>query len=155
MSEVRCRRGDELTPAELHALLQLRVAIFVVEQNCPYQEIDGRDLDPSTEHVWIEDDAGVAATIRVLADPDNGPSAVKIGRVVTRVDRRGEQLSAQLIRHTLARLGAVESRLEAQSHLVDYYAGFGYRPNGPEYLEDGIPHTPMLRPAPQPERQAT
>ena len=148
MPEVRCRRGDELTAAELHALLQLRVAIFVVEQECAYQEIDGRDLDPTTEHLWIEDDQGVTAAVRVLADRANGPTAVKVGRVVTRADRRGEQLAARLIQTAHDRLGPVESRLEAQSHLVGYYGNFGYVADGPEYIEDDIPHTPMFRPAP-------
>lgn len=122
------------------------MAVFVVEQECPYQEVDGRDLDADTLHMWIEDDDGIAAYIRILADPDHGSEAVKIGRVVTRSDCRGRQLSASLIRSALQELPGAESRLEAQSHLVGYYRTFGYEPSGPEYIEDGIPHTPMTRP---------
>lgn len=137
--------GPELSSRDLHDILRLRVNVFVVEQECPYPEIDGRDLDADTRHVWISDADGVAAYIRVLADPENGPDARRIGRVITRADRRGEQLAAKLIRSTLDQLGASDTRLEAQSHLVGYYAMFGYHPSGDDYLEDGIPHTPMTR----------
>lgn len=137
--------GPDLTLDQLHAILALRVAVFVVEQECPYQEIDGRDLEPETRHVWIEDGNGIAAYIRILSDPANGPTARRIGRVVTRPDRRGEQLSSSLIQASLEQLGAIDTRLEAQSHLTDYYRGFGYEPDGPEFIEDGIPHTPMSR----------
>lgn len=137
--------GPDLALEQLHSILDLRVAVFVVEQECPYQEIDGRDLEPETQHVWIEDDRGIAAYIRILSDRANGETARRIGRVVTRSDRRGEQLSSQLIRASLERLGAVDTRLEAQSHLINYYRGFGYEPDGPEFIEDGIPHIPMAR----------
>ena len=137
--------GHLLTLEQLHAFLELRVAVFVVEQECAYQEIDGRDLEPETRHVWIEDDKGVAAYIRILGDPEHGPSARRIGRVVTRSDRRGEKLAAQMIRASLEQMPGQDTRLEAQSHLVGYYRGFGYEPDGPEFIEDGIPHTPMLR----------
>ena len=136
--------GAQISAKQLHAILRLRVDVFVVEQDCAYAEVDGRDLQPDTEHVWIEDEAGIAAYIRLL-DTD---STVQIGRVVTRQDRRGEQLSARLIASTLRRLGPTETRLEAQTHLVDYYRNFGYEPGGVEYIEDGIPHTPMVRPVP-------
>jgi len=141
--------GPALTLEQLHAILELRVAVFVVEQECAYQEVDGQDLEPETEHVWIEDDVGIAAYIRILGDAEHGPAARKIGRVVTRPDRRGEQLAAALIRSSLDRLAGLDTRLEAQTHLVGYYGTFGYESCGPEYIEDGIPHTPMARRAPQ------
>ena len=78
--------GPDLTLQQLYAFLELRVAVFVVEQECPYQEIDGRDLEPETEHVWIEDESGVAAYIRILSDREHGPDARRVGRVVTRPD---------------------------------------------------------------------
>ncbi len=137
--------GPELEARELHDVLQLRVEVFVVEQECAYPELDGRDLEATTRHVWISDDQGIASYIRVLADAPNGVDARRIGRVVTRPDRRGEQLAARLIRVTLDRLGPIDTRLEAQSHLVGYYSTFGYEPSGHEYIEDGIPHTPMTR----------
>ena len=144
MSDEHVVVGSDLSAEQLHAILRLRIDVFVVEQECAYPEIDGRDLEADTEHVWIEDDIGITAYIRLLADD----GAIRIGRVVTRPDRRGEQLAARLINSTLERLGPIDTRLEAQSHLVDYYRGFGYEPDGAEYVEDGIPHTPMLRPVP-------
>jgi len=142
---VNAAAGPDLTLEQLHAFLKLRVAVFVVEQECAYQEVDGRDLDPDTHHVWIEDDAGVAAYIRILGDEENGAGACRIGRVVTRRDRRGEQLAAHVIQACLDQMPGRDTRLEAQTHLVDYYGSFGYEPCGSEYVEDGIPHTPMLR----------
>ena len=78
--ELLHRTGPELTPAELYALLRLRTEVFVVEQACPYQELDGRDLEPGTDHLWLADGAGVAAGIRILTEPDpagdpHGPDA--------------------------------------------------------------------------------
>lgn len=137
--------GPELSTRELHDILRLRVDVFVVEQECPYPELDGRDLDADTRHVWLEDSIGVASYVRVLADTPNGTEARRIGRVVTRPDRRGEQLAGQLLHAVLERLGPVDTRLEAQSHLTAFYGAFGYEPSGAEYIEDGIPHTPMAR----------
>lgn len=137
--------GPELTARELYEILRLRVDVFVVEQECPYPELDGRDLEAETRHVWVEDATGVASYVRVLADQPNGSDARRIGRVVTRPDRRGEQLAGQLLSAILNRLGPVDTRLEAQSHLTSYYGTFGYEPSGAEYIEDGIPHTPMAR----------
>lgn len=135
--------GPELSARQLHDLLRLRVDVFVVEQDCPYPEIDGNDLRADTEHVWIADDAGPAVYVRLLAV---GSGTVRVGRVVTRADRRGESLARRLIQSCLDRLGPIETRLDAQSHLVDWYRGLGYEPDGAEFMEDGIPHTPMVRP---------
>lgn len=137
--------GDQLTASQLHEILRLRVDVFVVEQNCPYHEIDGLDLCPDTEHAWFEDQRGVTAYVRVLGV---GTDDVRVGRVVTRADHRGGGVAASIIEAALERLGSVETRLEAQSHLVDYYGRFGYLADGAEYLEDGIPHTPMRRTVP-------
>jgi ElaA protein len=140
----RVARFDELTARELHDLLRLRVDVFVVEQECAYPELDGRDTEPGTEHVWFADDAGPTAYLRVLAEPDGG---VRIGRVVTRADVRGSGAAARLVADVLARHDGTPAALEAQSYLVGFYARFGFAPAGPEYVEDGIPHVPMRRPA--------
>ena len=144
MLEVRSCAGDALDAATLYALLRLRSAVFVVEQACAYQELDGRDLSADTLHVWCGDErGGVEAGIRVLTDADGRR---RIGRVVTRPDARGRGLARQLIQWTLDRLGPVETVLDAQSHLRSYYEGLGYEVDGPEFVEDGIPHLPMRRP---------
>lgn len=135
--------GPDLTAEQLHDLLRLRVDVFVVEQVCPYHEIDGRDLEPETEHWWFETDGGIGASVRVLSDP----AGRRIGRVVTRINRRGEGLAGRLIRSVLARHGHLTTVLDAQSHLRTFYESLGYQVTGPEFIEDGIPHLPMTRPA--------
>ena len=77
---LRTARFADLTPFEVYALCRLRVDVFVVEQECPYPELDGRDVEPATVHLWAEVDGEVAATIRVL---DDGATRA-IGRVATR-----------------------------------------------------------------------
>jgi ElaA protein len=146
MVEVRSCPGDRLDAATLYALLRLRSVVFVVEQECPYLDLDGRDLRPDTLHLWCEDDEGeVTASVRVLAEIGGGH---RIGRVVTRAEARGRGLARQLIRWALAELGPVETVLDAQSHLRGFYERLGYVVDGPEFVEDGIPHLPMRRPAP-------
>ena len=135
------RRFDELTAAELHAFLRLRCDVFVVEQECPYPELDGRDIEPGTEHVWLADDGGILAYLRTLAEPDG---STRIGRVVTAPSARGRGLAGRLVHHVGARTPG-DIVLDAQSHLVDWYRRLGYEVDGPEFVEDGIPHVPMRR----------
>jgi ElaA protein len=133
---------SDLTPALLHDLVALRIDVFVVEQKCPYPELDGRDVEPDAEQVWTQDDRGPTACLRVLTDPDG---AARIGRVCTRADARGRGLAAALITDVLDRTADRVVVLEAQSHLAGWYGRFGFRADGPEYVEDGIPHLPMRR----------
>jgi predicted GNAT family N-acyltransferase len=138
---LRHARFAELTPFEVYALCRLRVDVFVVEQECPYPELDGRDVEPATEHLWIERHGEVAATIRVL---DDGATRA-IGRVATARRFRGQGLAARLMEEGLARYGDGPLTLGAQAHLEGWYERFGFRRNGPGYVEDGIPHVPMRR----------
>jgi ElaA protein len=133
----------ELEPETLYLILQLRADVFVVEQECAYLDLDGRDLEPTTRLLWIADDndgRSVIATARILDDVD----ARRIGRIVTRRDRRNERLATQLVEHFLATTDG-PWRLEAQAHLATWYGRFGFAVDGPEYLEDGIWHVPMFR----------
>lgn len=135
----------DLDPATLYAILRLRTDVFVVEQECPYPELDGRDLEPSARQLWIDGpDGTVAATLRLLRDA-NGDA--RIGRVATAVDARGAGLAAQLMTRAIELAGDAEIVLDAQSHLTSWYARFGFAPDGDEFVEDGIPHTPMRRTA--------
>jgi ElaA protein len=133
-------RFAELDPATLYALLRLRTDVFVVEQACPYPELDGRDTEPGTLHVWTSDETGPAAYLRVLEEPDGG---VRLGRVCTRADVRGRGLAAGLVRDALGRVRGRPVSLHAQTHLAGWYRRFGFVVSAPEYVEDGIPHTPM------------
>lgn len=137
--------GDELSASQTYAILRLRVDVFVVEQECPYPELDGRDLLTSTRHLWIEaeDPAdGVLACLRVL---EESGGVHRIGRVCTSGKARGGGLAARLMHAALDGIGDDESVLDAQTYARGFYARFGFRSEGAEYLEDGIPHVTMRR----------
>lgn len=136
------RTFEELTAGQLYALLRLRVDIFVVEQQCAYPELDGRDAHRGTTHYWADLDGVPVATLRVLRDA----ALTTIGRVATAADHRGRGYAAVLMRAAIDDVGAGDIGLEAQRHLHDWYAGFGFARAGEDYVEDGIPHLPMLRP---------
>ena len=128
---------DQLTTRQLHDLLRLRCDVFVVEQNCPYAEVDGLDL--VARHVWIDSDGDIVAALRVIPDDDH----VKVGRVVTHPQHRSRGLARRLLLHVLDDTHMVE--IEAQAHLADWYRGFGFELTGPEFDLDGIAHVPMKR----------
>jgi ElaA protein len=134
---------DALT---LYRILALRSEVFVVEQNCVYLDPDGRDLEPDAVQLWAEADGEVLATLRLLRDPDG---RARIGRVATVPAARRSGIAGQLMTRALDLAGPVEVVLGAQSYLQGWYARFGFALDGPEYVEDGIPHVPMRRPARQ------
>ncbi len=140
---IETRTAAEITAAELYPLLRLRVDVFVVEQDCPYPELDGRDLLPDTLQVWAHEDGEVLGCLRVLRAAGDEPA---IGRVATAATARGRGIAAALIAHgiTLCRPGAT-IHLHAQAHLEDWYGRFGFVRSGAGYDEDGIPHVPMTR----------
>ncbi len=140
-SAVRSATFAELDTRTLYAILRLRVDVFVVEQACAYAELDGRDVETTTVHVWTSDDRGPTAYLRVLADSE----AWRIGRVCTRADSRGSGLAAALMQDTLGRLVDRPLILDAQAHLAGWYERFGFQADGAEFVEDGIPHIPMRR----------
>ncbi|MGY1711169.1 GNAT family N-acetyltransferase [Geodermatophilus sp. SYSU D00758] len=138
---LRTARFADLTPFEVYALCRLRVDVFVVEQQCPYPELDGRDTEPATVHLWFEEDGAVLATIRLL---DDGATRA-IGRVATAAPARGRGLAARLVEAGLGLCGGTPVTLGAQAHLEGWYKRFGFRRSGPGYVEDGILHVPMRR----------
>lgn len=139
---------DALSLMEFHELLKLRVDVFVVEQNCPYPELDGQD--PSAIHIVGRDaDGAMVAVARILPPaPDDVPH---IGRIAVRQDLRGQGIAKELMNIALEevakRYGTRRSALAAQSHLEQFYASLGYVRQGPDYPWDGIPHVDMLRTA--------
>jgi ElaA protein len=138
MSQVRVARFNELDAPTLYALLRLRVDVFVVEQACPYPELDGRDTEPQTQHLWVQDAGTVVAYLRVLEDP----AASRIGRVCVALEARGQGVAERLMQEALVRTtGPVV--LDAQSHLANWYARLGFLVDGARFVEDGIPHVPM------------
>lgn len=127
----------ELTSLQLHGILRLRSDVFVVEQQCAYADIDGRDADPDTQHLWIEEDGDVVATLRILH-----AGVPQIGRIVTRADRRGVGLASELLRTALTHVSR-PVELKAQARLDSWYESFGFLRCSDEWMEDGIPHVRM------------
>lgn len=134
----------ELDPYTLYALLRLRAEVFVLEQDCVYVDLDGLDTEPATRHLWVERAGAPVAYLRILA-----AGGYRIGRVVVAKQARGKGLAGRLMEAALELVGEHRSELHAQSYLVEFYRRYGFEPSGPQSLEDGIPHTPMVRAAPR------
>jgi ElaA protein len=126
-----------------YAVWRLRQDVFVVEQQCPYPDLDGRDDEPGTRHVLLRDDDTVLGYARVL---DDDP-LWRIGRMLLAKPARGQGLADHVMRtalHVVDQLDASRDVvLDAQAPLATWYATFGFEVVGEEYLEDGIPHLPM------------
>jgi ElaA protein len=138
--EVHEAHLDELTPRTLLGILAVRQDVFVVEQNCVYADIDGRDADAETLQLWIEDSAGrVLSTLRLLPEAGGGH---RIGRVATLTAARGRGYSGALLKRAIE-LAELPIVMSAQSYLVDWYARFGFEVCGERWVEDGIEHAPM------------
>jgi len=137
---------DELETRELYQILQLRSEVFVVEQNCVYQDMD--DKDYSALHIIGIRNNGVMAYTRVFKPGDYFKEA-SIGRVVVKKAERGYGYASHIMEYSLKaisdRFGPVPVRISAQKYLMDFYNSLGFVKKGNEYLEDGIPHIAMLR----------
>ena len=143
--ELYIKHFSELTSAELYRIAKARIAIFVIEQNCPYQELDGKDLD--AWHVWYEDEDGVAAYCRVLDKGVSYENEQSIGRVITvkRGCGLGYKVMCEGIRVAQDKYGAKAIRISAQKYAKGFYEKCGFKQVSDEYLEDDIPHIQMLR----------
>ena len=136
---------DGLTTNELYAILQLRSEVFVVEQNCVYQDVDGKDKKSFHLMAWQGDE--LAACTR-LVPPGVSFSEASIGRVITSPKYRGLGIGITLleksISHILETYATDKIRIGAQLYLQKFYEGFGFVTEGEEFLEDGIPHIEMV-----------
>jgi ElaA protein len=129
-----------LDPLTAYSLWKLRQDVFVVEQRCPYPDLDGRDLEPETRHVVLEDAHGaVVGCARVLDDGD----VWRIGRVALHRTARGKGLADALMHTALQVCRGRDVVLDAQEPLTSWYASFDFEVDGAMFLEDGIPHVPM------------
>lgn len=142
-TDLRAQPFAELDPLVAYRLWALRSRVFVVEQEAAYLDLDGRDTEPGTWHLWCADAGGVpVATLRVL---DDG-GVWRVGRVATDAAHRGRGLAGTMMQEVLSRWGSEAVVLDAQVYLRDWYAGFGFVVTGDPYEdEDGIPHVPMRR----------
>ena len=136
---------DEISGRELYEILQLRVNVFIVEQDCPYAEVDGNDFDAI--HITCKDEKGIAAYTRLLPKGVKYESA-SIGRVIVRADLRGTGLGHMLmeraIHQVLEKWKPSEIFLQAQIHLEDFYKRHGFNTISQPYTDDGIPHIDMI-----------
>lgn len=141
------KKWGELTPAELYAFLKLRTDVFFVEQRIDEEELDNRDQEPTTEHLWISDAAGTAAYLRLLRDdsPSHLDARRILGRLAVRADRRGEGLAQLLVTRAIELRGAEAIVLHAQHYIAPLYSNFGFREFGEVYVEASIPHISMYR----------
>ncbi len=139
---------SELSVPQLYALLKLRSAVFVVEQHCAYQDVDGDDLVGENRHLLGWRDGELVAYARILKSEDEFEPVV-IGRVIVSAAVRGEKLGYQLMEQALASCRQNWPQkaiyLGAQAHLQKFYASFGFVPVTDVYDEDGIAHIGMAR----------
>jgi ElaA protein len=139
--------AKDLDAATLYELLKLRVEVFVVEQATPYPELDGRDLLAETRHFWLENAEGqVISTLRLMEEHPAGQKAFRIGRVCTKRSDRGRRHAARLLQAALAEVGDYPCHINAQTYLAEMYGRHGFVRDGEEFLDDGIPHVPLVKP---------
>lgn len=140
--QTKIKKFSELTLHQYHYLMANRVAVFVVEQACPYQEIDA--IDMQAYHFWLEDEqANLLAYARVYSEEQ----LVHFGRVLVKKKERGKGLGKELVRQIIEWIQVYfpgeKMHIEAQTYLYNFYTSFGFEAVSEEYLEDGIPHINM------------
>ena len=141
--ETVIKKFEELTLDELYEILRARAEIFVVEQTCPYQDLDG--VDKEAYHVYLKEDEHIVAYLRVV-DKGKRLDEVSIGRVIS-LKRRcglGSELMKIGLRIAKEKFGAKVIKIGAQAYAKPFYESVGFRQISGEYLEDGIPHIYMI-----------
>lgn len=141
--ELTVKHFSQLSTDELFEIYKLRVAVFIVEQQCAYPEVD--DFDRSAYHIYLKDQDGIQAYLRLLP-PHATFDTVSIGRVIA-VKRRcglGSRIVAEGIRAAREKFGAEEITIEAQTYARSLYEKAGFVQSSEEFLEDGIPHIQMV-----------
>ena len=143
---VDLRGAEAFSAPDFYRLMKLRVDVFVVEQNCPYPDLDGRDLDAL--HLRLLRGDELIAAARIFAPSAKAPEA-RIGRVVVAPAHRGERLGDAVMREAIGvcerSFPGAPIALSAQKHLARFYASHGFEAVSDDYLEDGIPHVDMMR----------
>jgi len=140
--QVKIKSFDELTKVELYSILALRIEVFCVEQECPYQDVDGQDHN--AQHVFINDEETIAAYARIIKGHNND---YHIGRVVVNPKYRKKGLATIIMKACFAELKNRTQFIEisAQSYLSEFYKSLGFKNTEKYYLEDDIPHEQMVR----------
>ncbi len=128
-----------LSAIELYEMLQLRAQVFVVEQQCAYQDLDG--IDVKATHILGRSGGRLVACARWYAHP----RGIALGRIVTELSHRRLGLGKALLSVALERIGHATVVMHAQAYLEAFYRSFGFTVEGEPFLEDGIPHLMMVR----------
>jgi len=139
------KKFDELTNIQLYNLLKERTLVFVVEQNCPYPEVDGKD--PFSYHLFKEDNGEIIAYLRIVP-AGVSYQEISIGRVFVKKEYRGQGIAEELLKKGLDfiqnELKEKTVKIQAQDYLRKFYSSFGFQTISQTYLEDNIPHVDML-----------
>lgn len=145
MVEIQIKETNELTPGELLEVMAARVAVFVVEQTCAYQEVDHKDA--TARHVILRQAGQLVAYARIIMHDDG--QHISFGRVLVVREARHQHLGRLLVRTTLDEIERLYPGqavlIQAQDYLRAFYSGFGFVPVSETYLEDGIPHVDMIK----------
>lgn len=142
-----CKHFSDLSTREFHDLIQLRINVFIIEQNCPYPELDNKDLD--SFHIFGINENGQTIAVSRIVKPGVSYDEISIGRVATDTNFRQTRSGIQLMEFTIKmiheKFGLVPIRISAQEYLKSFYEKFGFVKVSDSYLEDDIPHIEMLR----------
>lgn len=138
-----CKSFPELTTTELYEILKARAEIFVVEQNCVYQDLD--DIDYRSLHFFYEVNGKIFAYLRAF-EKDTAHNIIQIGRVLT--IEHGKGIGGKLLKNAISKIKSLRNPssiyIEAQCYSIGYYEKEGFQVSSDEFLEDGIPHVQML-----------
>lgn len=143
-----CLPFDSLTLRQLYAVLALRIDVFIVEQNCPFHDADGKDFI-AWHCLGYDEDGDLVAYTRLFDVNLSFEGYTSIGRVATSNKVRGQGIGQKLMAYSIERCeklyGLLPIKIGAQKYLLKFYESFGFQSTGEEYLEDGIPHVIMIR----------
>tara|TARA_B100000475_G_C15004059_1_gene317615 strand:- start:502 stop:960 length:459 start_codon:yes stop_codon:yes gene_type:complete len=144
--KIHIKKFEEITAAELYNILKLRSAVFVVEQNCVYQDLDGKDKEAI--HIFTESNNEIISYTRIFKRGNYYKDNPSIGRVVVKKSERGKDLGKKImiksINYIKENSESEKIELSAQKYLDKFYKELGFYTKGGEYLEDGIPHQRMF-----------
>lgn len=142
--ELIIKDTDELSAAQLIAIMRERVKVFVVEQHCPYQEVDGKDFE--ARHVMLQSEGHLVAYSRIV--PHDDGIHMSLGRVIVVREFRGQEIGRRIVGEGLAEIRRLYPntgiKIAGQNRLRKFYVSFGFVPVSDVYLEDGIPHVDMV-----------
>lgn len=142
-----CKHFSDLTAEEFHDILRVRIGVFIIEQNCPYPEIDGKDKD--AYHIFGRDDENEIVAVSRILKKGVSYYECSIGRVATSSKARLSGIGMEMMKFNLENIqilfGKTDVRISAQEYLKSFYEKFGFVKVSESYLEDDIPHIEMLR----------